>query len=568
MAEAHLSVILHWHHPWVLHHDVWPHGEVTLYESIAQAYIPQLQMLERLARDGYRHALTISTSPVLLAQLRHPDVRIGFNHYLDERIYAIREARKSIRLRNETGHLLDFWEAFYIRVRAVWEAKRGNLLAWMIRLHEREAFEWATSPLTHPFLPHIGWDAWVRWQLHTGLRLFQHITGRVPTGLWLPELAYRPGGIWEPPVITPFCPEGFRPSLALWLDEVPIEWVVLDPTSMTSGGPTQKKMHAGGLSSRVHFNESDVTDTIPSKETTTYWPYHLHGTRKTSFFIRDVFTARRVWSRFEGYPGDPVYLEFHKRTEESGLRLWAVTGLDVDLGQKQLYEPDTARQRAVEHAQDFVTRLTSHIKSLSIPRPLVITAPFDGELFGHWWFEGPVWLEAVIRGIHEDGAVKVTTPGFYLKAHPPRLEFAPHSGTWGEGGDDRTWVNKETRWIWEVVYQFEREILELELTAGPPPVDRHRILSEMALLHASDWPFLLTTGQAGAYASRRFKGHTRILRTFLEAWKQPGIPDPALVQASRVVDSLLIEGDPVERPIRYLSSWDRLRLGKEGSERL
>ncbi len=562
MAEAHLSIILHWHHPWVLHHDVWPHGEVTLYESMAQAYIPQLSMLERLLHDGYRHVLTISTSPVLLAQLRHPDVRIGFNHYLDERFYAIREARKVARFSGLAGNLLDFWEAFYTRIRTVWEAKGGDLIAWMRDLHDRDAFEWATTPLSHPFLPHLGWDAWIRWHLHIGLHLFEHITGRSPTGFWLPELAYRPEGVWQPPVTTPFCPGGYRPSLAPWLDEARIDWIVLDPISVASGAPTPKKAPVQGLSSRVRLDAVDDPDLRLASGKDAYYPYHLHGTRKTAFFIRDGFTARRVWSRFEGYPGDPVYLEFHKRTEESGLRLWAVTGVDVDLGQKRFYEPETARQRAAEHARDFVKRLITYVTSLSMPHPMVITAPFDGELFGHWWFEGPVWLDAVIRRIGEEGPVEAITPGWYLKAHPPRLAFAPHSGTWGEGGDDRTWVNGKTRWLWERVYQFEREILECELTAGLPPVDHRCILSEMAFLHASDWPFLITTGQAGAYATRRFKKHARMLRAFLDAWQQSSVPEPGLVQTCRVVDSLLIEGDPVERPIRYLSTWDRLRLGK------
>lgn len=569
MPEAYLALVLHWHHPWVLHHEVWPHGEATLYESMAHAYIPQLRCLEQLARDGYRHLLTISTSPVLLVQLTHPDTRIGFMHYLEDRQYAIREYRQTGKGDVRIAELLNFWASYYDRVRAWWEQHDGDLPGVLRRLHEKEIIDWVTAPLTHPFLPHLGWDAWVRWHLKTGIGIFQKISGCRPTGLWLPEMAYRPSGDWSPPVDTPYCPSGTRPGLNQWLDDENTGWIVLELPDIAVRQRKRQLIHPSeAVSSRVTF--ADPPATIPSDRPFPYMAYYLAQTRGTVVYFRDPVTARLVWSRHEGYPGSPEYLEFHKRMEDTGLQLWSVTGVDVDLAHKRFYVPEAASHRARDHAEDFKNRLNSLADSLKTRRevlpskdiPPIIVAPYDGELFGHWWFEGTEWLDALLRRMAGDERVSLTTLVKYHQTYPPHIETDPPFGTWGEGGDDRVWVNQQTTWIWEHLYRLEVEIMRRFLNAGPPPFDIHYILSEMALLHASDWPFLISTQQAREYANKRVRDLIDSLNTFLSAWDTEVRPELSFLLSRRILHPLLTERDIIFNSALLITVWDRVRFQK------
>src|SRR3989441_1040722 len=133
------------------------------------------------------------------------------------------------------------------------------------------------------------------------------------------------------------------------------------------------------------------------------------------------------------------------------------------------------------------------------------------ELFGHWWFEGPLWLEQVTREMARGGGVTPATLGEALAAVEPRATLALPEGSWGEGGDHRVWLNRDTEWTWDRVYSAEAEWAAHLAATRAAKGDLARALTqatrELLLLQASDWQFLITTGTARDYAERRVAEH-------------------------------------------------------------
>jgi len=241
-------------------------------------------------------------------------------------------------------------------------------------------------------------------------------------------------------------------------------------------------------------------------------PYTLSGSA-VSVFARDEVTAAQVWSRETGYPGDGNYREFHRRDSVSGLQYWRVTSKLLDLGQKQLYDPVAADDTAREHARHFVELVASRLARYhdACGEQGLIVAPYDMELFGHWWHEGTVWLRHVLNLLTSDERVTLTTPGAYLAAHRPSAEVSIAECSWGHGGRHSTWANADTAWMWESLARAETLHASL---AEKRPALRGTLLAmaeqagrELILLEASDWPFLVTTRQAKEYAEERFLRH-------------------------------------------------------------
>jgi len=228
-------------------------------------------------------------------------------------------------------------------------------------------------------------------------------------------------------------------------------------------------------------------------------------------FFRDPKTTLQVWSRAHGYPGDYAYLEFHKKHFPGGLRFWRITDNSGDLGRKIAYDPALAAQKVGLQARHFVELVTSTLAAARADGPAVVCSPYDAELFGHWWFEGPLWLEQVTREMARGGGVTPATLGEALAAVEPRATLALPEGSWGEGGDHRVWLNRDTEWTWDRVYSAEAEWAAHLAATRAAKGDLARALTqatrELLLLQASDWQFLITTGTARDYAERRVAEH-------------------------------------------------------------
>jgi 1,4-alpha-glucan branching enzyme len=238
-------------------------------------------------------------------------------------------------------------------------------------------------------------------------------------------------------------------------------------------------------------------------------PYYV-GDSNVVAIARHDRVSSQVWSAFTGYPGDAQYREFHRKDTTSGLRYWRVTSVHKGLGEKEDYSPDRAAERAREHARHFVEVVRNELSGPTADgRDPLLAVTFDSELFGHWWFEGVDWLGLVLSELSAS-EVRVATAAEYLDREPPKAGVALAEGSWGKNNDHSTWLNEGTAWMWDELGLLAREIDGLRAAASGDPFRERaarQAVRELLLAQSSDWPFLVTTGQAADYAVERFRSH-------------------------------------------------------------
>jgi 1,4-alpha-glucan branching enzyme len=262
-----------------------------------------------------------------------------------------------------------------------------------------------------------------------------------------------------------------------------------------------------------------------------YRPYYAESPdpdARVEFFTRDPRTSVQVWSGDHGYPGDANYLEFHKKRWPGGNRYWRITGPKTDLGFKQPYDPAIALERTREHAKHFVRITTETLERYGnngAGAP-ILTAPFDAELFGHWWFEGPEWLKQVaLEFAKPESRLKLISCPEYLKEYPPAGYVALPEGSWGAESNNSVWLNEDTAWTWKHIYPAELAVQQMAnsgLWRDHAMATRlvKQICRELLLLESSDWQFLITTKAARDYAEKRFNTHLQQFLTLLDGWRR------------------------------------------------
>ena len=352
------------------------------------------------------------------------------------------------------------------------------------------------SAATHAYLPLLGLDDSVRAQVEIGTAVYQQHFHQPPRGFWLPECAYRPAGDWAPPIAGI---DGLRPGKRQAIDEMlaaaGINYFFVDERQLRGSPPGY------GRHSPCHVYWVD------SKSVATPQP--------VAVFARDFATTARVWQHDSGYPGDPAYLEFHKKQDSGGLRYWRITDRRAALAYKQPYIPEWAFAQTHAHATHFAQvvrdRLRSHWQQTG-ERGIVVAA-FDTELFGHWWFEGPQWVSELLRQLTTNGEVILTTCGEYLQHHVPQHTVQLAESSWGDGGDHRVWWQAGTRDVWRDLYRAECEMQRLGESLYGHQLDPRlaRIMQqasrELLLLQSSDWPFMISTRNTPDHAQQRISFH-------------------------------------------------------------
>ena len=243
-------------------------------------------------------------------------------------------------------------------------------------------------------------------------------------------------------------------------------------------------------------------------------------------FSRDRDTSEQVWSGEKGYPGDSHYLEFHKKHHNSGLRYWKITGTKIDIGQKEQYDPKATEKIVSRHAEHFIQLVREGLKRHAAQAGSigVVCSPFDTELFGHWWFEGPTFLEKVLKLLSHDSEIVLTNCSEAIDLLPqPRKIIALPEGSWGEGGGHYVWLNQDVAWTWDDIYKFEKQFLTIlsdYRKERKPSKFLTKLLKqaarELLLVEASDWQFLITTKSASEYSTKRFKTHCKRLAKLLK----------------------------------------------------
>lgn len=495
MAESYgaFALVLHSHLPYVLSHDRLE--EEWLMEAVAESYLPLLQAFIQLSLRKISPKVTIGLTPVLLEQLTEQRFTTTFLAYLEQKVQAAQDDRTFFRKRNEPhlARLAGLWEGFYRRTAAffVHDLSR-DLIGALRQLHEQGHLEMLASAATHAYLPLLGLDDSVRAQVEIGTAVYQQHFHQPPRGFWLPECAYRPAGDWTPPIAGI---DGLRPGKRQAIDEMlaaaGIGYFLVDERQLRRSPPDYGR-HSPG---RVYWVDGKSAETPQS----------------VAMFARDFATTAHVWQHDSGYPGDPAYLEFHKKQGDGGLRYWRITDRRTDLAYKQPYMPEWAFAQTHTHATHFAQvvrdRLRYHWQQTG-ERGLVVAA-FDTELFGHWWFEGPQWVSELIRQLTANGEVILTTCGEYLHQHVPQHKVQLVESSWGDGGDHRVWWQAGTRDVWRDLYQAECEMQRLGESLYRHQLDPRlaRIVQqaerELLLLQSSDWLFMISTRNTPDHAQQR-----------------------------------------------------------------
>jgi 1,4-alpha-glucan branching enzyme len=499
----------------VVNHGRWPHGSDWLNEAAFECYLPLLEVAHRLVADGISPKWTINLSPVLTEQLASPEFQKELAFYHDNVRRACEESRAHFAKAGppELTRLADFWEEHYERM---WELHRrigGDIPGTFAELQRGGHVEIITCAATHGYLPLLARDESIHTQLRAAVETHRRHFGVAPRGIWLPECAYRPRYEWTPPTGRDRGRDRrLRPGLEEMLAMHGLEYFVADSHLVAAGEPVFLYRDYVPMRREV----AEPTPAIPVNEARSpYAPYRVAsrgGTGTAIAFIRDPQTTLQVWSRDHGYPGEYAYLEFHKKHFPGGLRLWRITDNRGDLGTKQPYDPKVAAEKVGLQASHFVgvVRETAAAATTAEGRTPLICAPYDSELFGHWWFEGPLWLEHVARDMARADVTPVTLREA-LTVVPPRETLSLPEGSWGEGGDHRVWLNRDTEWTWDRVYSAETEWVEQLRRGDGGNSDLRRVLAqatrELLLLQSSDWQFLITTGSARDYAERRVAEH-------------------------------------------------------------
>ena len=314
----------------------------------------------------------------------------------------------------------------------------------------------------------------------------------------MPECGYRPGGPWD--AADGSRSEAHRPGNEAFLEAAGVEWTIIDAHLITGSQP---------IGSYPAHDVDDLGDAM-----SVYQP-HLIGESRVAAFARDPHTTLQVWSGDHGYPGDPSYQEFHKKDENSGLRYWRITEGRPGLGGKDWYRPELAKAVVRDHAEHFATVVGDTLKMAAgqgVAQP-VVTAPYDTELFGHWWREGAAWLRHARMELDRTGIGLVTaTEVMANRGATPRTSLP--AGSWGDGGGFKVWANNKNRWMWSAVYEAENLLarcgdVEPELVA--------QLARSVLLIESSDWEFLVTTDGAADYATERVLRHLADARALASA---------------------------------------------------
>ena len=486
---GYFTFVLHTHIPYVRKHGKWPFGEEWLYEAMSESYLPLLMEFERL-RDSVSFQLVVNITPVLMEQLVDDYIKAEFERYLIRKIERTREDLSSGKYPEKpVREVLNHYE----RVYSYWKATKGDILGKFRELQEQGYLEIITSPATHAYLPLLGREESIRAQIANGIATYEKHFGSKPRGMWISECAYRPAGVWELPTGR----RVRRKGIEKYLEEFGIEYFFVE-SNLIDNGPVS------------NFYGSPVQyDSLA-----TLRPYWVKGS-SVAVFGRNRETGYQVWSAHYGYPGDFWYREFHRKAPKSGNQYWRVTGKDVDLGEKDYYDPDKALERVEEHARHFVRLVETLLKEFEekTGEKGIIVAPYDTELFGHWWYEGVKWLGRVLELLAEKGIKTTTLSAFLENYRGERLEIELPEGSWGANSDHSTWWNPETEWTWEEIYRAEDRMVAIASRfygkdrLGDRAIEQ--LARELLILEASDWQFLITTAQAREYAKRRVLIHSR-----------------------------------------------------------
>lgn len=483
-----LAIVLHAHLPYVRHpeHEYF-FEENWLFEAMTECYLPLAAILDRLVDNQVPYKLTLSLSPTLITLVTDELMQSRYIRYLNSRIELAEKEVSRTRHQPQYQRLAQWYQRFFSETLHRYQVDyQCNVLAIFKKHQMLGHLELITTAATHGYLPLLNVSKTaVRNQINVGIATFEAAIGFRPRGFWLPECGYYPG-------------------LENLLADAGIEYFFVD----THG----------------------VMDASEPPKNGVYAP--LLCPNGVAVFARDPESSQQVWSDQIGYPGDFDYREYYsdigfeldiedvapylldgQTRINTGIKYHRVTGKQ---SLKAIYDPEMAKAKAHEHAQDFLTKRQQQFNRLQgiVKQPPIIVAPYDAELFGHWWFEGTFWLESVLRLASEQSAgIELLSASDFLIQNPLQQTAIPAQSSWGDQGYSSYWLNETNDWIYPLLHtaELEMEQLAYDLQGLTLTTLQQRALQQavrsLLLAQASDWPFMMKAGTTTAYAHKRVTDH-------------------------------------------------------------
>ena len=485
--QGYLTLLLHAHLPFVRHPEYADFLEENwLYETITETYIPILDVFEGFVRDNIDFRITMSITPPLANMLADSLLQDRYLAHINKLVELSVKELDRTRWQPEYHETARMYNEKLIRCRTLFEENyKKNLINGFKRFQDMGKLEIITCGATHAFLPLMDlYPNAVRAQIKIAQQDYERHFGRSPAGIWNGECGYYPG-------------------LEKHLEEAGITYFFVDAHGI---------LHA---------------DTLPRYGV--FAP--LACPNRIAAFGRDIESSRSVWSSEVGYPGDPDYREFYRDIgfdlefdyikpyiHESGLRVntgikyYKITGKTM---YKEPYNRQNALTKAALHAANFLSKREQQIEDLvgvMDGRPPIVISPYDAELFGHWWYEGPDFLNFLVRRIAtEPSSLALLTPSEYLERHSDQQVAQPSFSSWGNMGYSEVWLNESNDWIYRHLHKACERMTELANgypnASGLTERALNQAARELLLAQSSDWAFIMKTNTMVEYAVKRTKSH-------------------------------------------------------------
>ncbi len=517
MANGNLALVLHAHLPYVRSAEHGSLEEDWYFQAVLECYLPLLELLESSAREpSLEPKLTISLSPTLLALLEDRELNERFPKWLKLRLELLSKTNKNYKKSSE------YLETNFQKQLTNWHSCDGDLISRFSTLYKNENIDILTCAATHGYLPLLReTPESIRGQLRTAVREHYRTFGFYPQGIWLPECAYFEG-------------------LDKHLIDVNLRYTVLDGHGILHSTP------------RPRYG---VYAPICSKN-------------GVAFFGRDSDSTLPVWSSSKGFPGNSHYREFHrdlgwdlpeeklksigvKSQRPLGIKLHKITGKKKSLDQKQEYEPLLAKKQVKKDAISYLEQRKSQLEKLKKAMSItpILVAPFDAELFGHWWFEGPEFIHELFK-LASSFDIKFITLKEVLRTDQKLQLCEPCQSSWGQGGYHNYWVNQTNSWVvneWINAGKAMAEVCTNNISKESDIRILQQAARELLLLQSSDWSFILKAGTTIDIAKERINIHRKRFWYLIDIIKnKKGIKEPIVQE---------IENEDPIFPLIYAKDW-------------
>ena len=484
--KGYVSFVLHAHLPFVHHPESQNYlEEEWLYEAISETYIPLLQNFKKLEEEHVDFRITMSMTPPLLSMLDSKLLQRRYIKYLKKHIELCQKEVKRTAYDSRLNELSHYYLNRYTNdLHFFKDICNCNLIEAFKYFQDIGVLEIITCGATHGYFPilYVN-EKTVKAQIAVGVQTYEKYFGRKPRGIWLPEC-------------------GYVPEADKYLKEFGIDYIITETHGILYANPTP-----------IYG---------------TYAPIISHG--NVIAFGRDSESSRQVWSSINGYPGDYNYREFYRDIGyeadyeyikpyltydgirvPTGIKYHRITG---DTEFKDYYNVQWAKDSAERQAGHFFDCRNKQINKISnfMHVPPIILCPYDAELYGHWWYEGPYWLYILFKKIYYDKSdFKLITPSEYIDKYPDIQESTPCRSSWGANGYSEVWLNPTNDYAHRHLHVAGDRMVELANfypnAKGLKKKALNQCARELLLAQSSDWLFIITNGTMVDYAKKRIKDH-------------------------------------------------------------